>query len=148
MYTEFGNFFLVHVNYLGVLLCAIASMVIGFLWYGPLFGKPWMKMVGLTKEKMEKSKDSMGMTYGVMFLSSLLMAYVLAHFVWYAAPGSLTLFISVKTAVWAWLGFIATYALSKFLFNVEKKPWTLLVIDTGYYLVTLIVMGVILGVLK
>ena len=141
---DLGNFFLVPVNYLAVLLCAVASMVIGFLWYGPLFGKPWSKMTGMTKEKMDKAKESMPTTYGLMFVSSLVMAYVLAHFVWYAAPGSLTLFISVKTAVWAWLGFVATYAFSKFLFNAEKKTWALLVIDAGYYLVTLVVMGAIL----
>jgi hypothetical protein len=139
-----GNFFLVPVNYFGVLLCGIASMVIGFVWYGPLFGRPWSKMVGMTKEKMEAAKSSMPMTYGGMLVASLVMAYVLEHFIWYAAPGSLTLFIAVKTSVWAWLGFIATYAFSRFLFSVEKKPWTLLAIESGYYLVTLVVMAVIL----
>lgn len=116
-------------------------MILGFLWYGPLFGKEWSKLSGMSKEKMDK--DKMSTTYGVMFVSSLIMAYALAHFVWYAAPGNLTLFIAAKTAVWAWLGFIATYALSKFMFNPVKKPLTLLAMDTGYYLVSLIVMAVI-----
>ena len=141
---ELGHFFMVPVSYLGILLCGVASMVIGFLWYGPLFEKPWMKMTGMTPEKQAKAKKEMSKTYGLMFVSSLVMAYVLAHFIWYAAPGSLTLFIAVKTAVWAWIGFVATSAFSKFLFNVEKKPWSLFAIETGYYLVTLIVMGAIL----
>lgn len=142
-----GNFFLVPVNYPAVLLSGVSAMVIGFLWYGPIFGKPWAKMVGMTPEKMEKSKKDMPKTYGLMFASSLVMAYVLAHFVWYAAPGSLTMFISVKTAVWCWLGFVATTSLSRFLFAPEKKPARLLIIDTGYYLVTLVAMGVIFSVL-
>jgi magnesium-transporting ATPase (P-type) len=142
-----GNFFLVHINYLAVVLSAVSSMIIGFLWYGPIFGKTWAKMVGMTADKMEKTKKDMPKTYGIMFTASLLMAYVLAHLVWYAAPGSLTIFISVKTAVWAWLGFVATTMLTRFLFNPEKKPVRLLVIDSGYYLVNLIVMGVIFGVL-
>lgn len=143
---DFGNFFLVPVNYVGVFLCGVVSMVIGGLWYWPLFGKPWSKMVGMTKEKTEAAKSSMPKTYGLMFASSLVMAYVLEHFIWYAAPGPeyLTLFIAIKTAVWAWLGFVATYAFSKFLFNVERKPWTLLAIDTGFYLATLVAMGVVL----
>lgn len=116
--------FLVPINYLAILLCGIAAVVIGYLWYGPLKGTP--------------------KTYGIMFVSALVMAYALAHFVWYAAPGSLTLFISLKTAVWAWLGFVATTSLSRFLFSPEKKSINLLAIDTGYYLVTLLVMAAIL----
>lgn len=137
--------FLVPINYVAIILCAGASMVIGFLWYGPIFGKQWMKLVGMTKEKMEASKSEMPKTYGVMFVSSLLMAYALAHFIWYAAPGSVTLVIGVKTALWGWVGFIATTTLSQFLFSPDKKPMTLYYIDTGYYLVTLVVMGAILA---
>lgn len=141
---DMGNFFLVPINYLAILLCGIAAMILGYLWYGPIFGKEWSKLVGMTKEKMEKAKANMPMTYGIMFASSLVMAYVLAHFVWYAAPGSLTLFIAIKTALWAWIGFVATVSLSRFLFAVDKKPYTLLAIDAGYYLAVLIVMGAIL----
>ena len=140
--------FLVHVNYLAVLLCGIASMIIGGLWYGPLFGKQWEKLVGMTQQKKDAAKKDMAMSYGGMFIGSLVMAYVLAHLVWYAAPGSLTLLISVKTAVWAWLGFVATVSLSKFLFTPDKKPFSLLFIETGYYLATLVVMGIIFAFLK
>lgn len=139
-----GNFFLVPVNYFAVLLCGVVAMVVGYLWYGPLFGKRWSKLVGMTEEKMKKAKSSMPMTYGLMFAGSLVMAYVLEHIVWYAAPGSLTLFIAVKTAVWVWLGFVATTSLSRFLFSPDKKPWSLFVIDVSYYLVTLVLMGAVL----
>ncbi len=88
------------------------------------------------------------MTYGLMFVSSLVMAYVLAHLVRYAAPGSLTLLISVKTAIWAWLGFVATTSLTKHLFSPDRKPVKLLVIETGYHLANLVVMGIIFGVLQ
>lgn len=137
--------FLVPINYLAIVLCAVASMVIGFLWYGPLFGSQWMKLVGMTKEKMESAKSEMPKTYGIMFASSLLMAYALAHFIWYAAPGSGTLLIGVKTALWAWVGFVATTILSGFLFSPEKKPMKLFYINTGYYLAVLVVMGAILA---
>ncbi len=140
--------FLVPINYLAVLVCGVAAMGLGFAWYGPLFGKEWEKMVGMTKEKMEKAKATMPKRYGLMFVSSLVMAYVLDHFIWYAAPGNVTLLIGVKTAVWAWLGMIATFALSRFVFSPEQKPVKLLFVETGYYLVTLVVMGAILAILR
>lgn len=124
--------FLVPINYFAILLCGIAAIVIGYLWYGPLLGKTTKPPKGTPK------------TYSVMFVSALVMAYALAHFVWYAAPGSLTLLISLKTATWAWLGFVATTSLSRLLLSSEKKSINLLAIDTGYYLVTLLVMAAIL----
>ena len=145
---ELGSFFQVPVNYFAVLLCGIVSMVIGYLWYGPLFGKAWMKLVGFTSEKMAKAKKNMAQTYVLMFISSLIMAYVLAHFIWYAAPGSNTLFISIKTALWAWVGFIATVSTSKYLFSPDRKSLKLLFIETGFYLVSLVVMGVIFFIFK
>ncbi len=123
-------------------------MVIGALWYGPLFGKPWMKLVGWEEKKQAKESSDMTKTYGVMFLASLVMAYTLAHFVWYAAPGSLTLVISLKTAVWCWVGLIFPFALSRYLFSPQKRSLKLLAIDTGYYLVTLLIMGVIFASLQ
>lgn len=143
-----GNFFQVPINYFAVLLCGISNMAIGFLWYGPLFGKEWMSLVGFTPEKMAKAKNSMSQTYAAMFISSLVMAYVLAHFVWYAAPGSLTLFISIKTALWAWIGFVGPVSMTKFLFSPERKPIKLLFIETAYHLASLIMMGVIFYILR
>ena len=44
------------VNYLAVLVSAIAMIVLGFIWYGPLFGKIWTKEMGWTKADMEEAK--------------------------------------------------------------------------------------------
>jgi hypothetical protein len=145
---ELGNFFQVPVNYFAILLCAISSMIIGFFWYGPLFGKEWMKLVGLTSEKQEKAKKTMQSTYTAMFIASLIMAWILFHFIWYAAPGSLTLFTSIKIAIYSWIGFIATTSYTKFLFSPEKKPIKLLFIETGYQLASLIAMGIVFYILK
>ena len=45
---------MIETNWIGVILAAISAMVVGYVWYGPLFGKPWMKLVGITKEDIEK----------------------------------------------------------------------------------------------
>lgn len=145
---EIGNFFMVPVNYLAVLLCGVSNMIIGYLWYGPFFGKEWEKLVGMTAEKMVKAKKSMTQTYTIMFITSLVMAYALFHFIWYAAPGSYTLFIAVKTAVLAWIGFVGTVGLTRYLFSPERKSMKLMFIESGYHLVALIVMGVIFYIFK
>jgi hypothetical protein len=41
------------INYLAVLASIIWLFVLGFLWYGPILGEPWMKLVGLTMAEVE-----------------------------------------------------------------------------------------------
>lgn len=138
--------FQVPVNYLAVLLSGVAAMVIGYFWYGSLFGKVWMKGMGISTAQSKKGMKDAPTTYTLMFVASLIEAYVLAHFIWYAAPGNGTLLISIKTAVWAWFGFIAVVLFSKYLFAAERKL-TLLYIDAGFFLVSLLAMGTIFGLL-
>jgi hypothetical protein len=45
-----------NINYWAVLVCGVLSMVIGFVWYGPLFGKKWMEIVGATFKDIEERK--------------------------------------------------------------------------------------------
>ncbi len=42
---------MVDINYGAVLVAAIIEIVLGFLWYGPFFGKMWMKSIGVTEGK-------------------------------------------------------------------------------------------------
>ena len=133
------------INYAAVVGAAVASMVLGFLWYGPLFGKPWMAIMGFTKESMEKAKKGMGKNYALMTLGSLVMAYVLAHSLIFAATYTKTsgMQAGLMVGFWNWLGFIAPVEMGAQLWG--GKPWKLFVINAGYYLVSLCVMGVILA---
>src|SRR3989344_5945336 len=71
---------MVPINYLAVVAAAVASMAIGFVWYGPLFGKQWMALMGFTKESMNAAKaKGMSKSYALMTIGSLVMAYVLAN---------------------------------------------------------------------
>ena len=131
----------VDINYWAVLAAAAFQMVLGFLWYGPLFGKQWMKLMGFN----EKSMKGMNMTPlqatigGVV--TAWVMNYVLAHFVDYTQAAN---FIDGATAgAWIWLGFIATVQLGSVLW--EGKPVKLYVLNTAYYLVALVVTGGILA---
>ena len=135
---------LVDVNYVAVLAAAIASFVIGAVWYSPmLFGKMWMKLSNVSDKEMKKAKEK-GMTknFAVQFLASLVMAYVLAHFVQYTQSSTIT--EGMLTGFWIWLGFIATVMIGMVLW--EGKPWKLYFIKAGHELVALAVMGAILAV--
>lgn len=132
-------------NYLAILVAAIATMVLGFLWYGPLFGKPWMKLAGLTTEKIsEMKKKGMTKTYMVSMLASLIMAYVLSFFV--SSVGADTAVAGAVVGLWVWVGFVATTMINDVLFL--NKSVNLYSINTGYQLVSLLIMGAILGVWK
>lgn len=135
----------VSINWLMVFLSGVAFMALGFVWYGPmLFGKAWMKLSGYTSESLKKEQANMGKTYGISFLLSLLTAYILSHVIvfslnFYGYPKLTTGLIS---AFWMWLGFVMPVQMTGWLF--DKKPFNLLLINTGYQLVGMLIMGVIL----
>ena len=117
------------INWVALIAAGVASMVVGFIWYGPLFGKVWMKLSGL---KEMGDKDKMPMNYIIMFVGSLVTAYVLS-----------VLGASLMTAFWVWLGFQATLLLHSVLF--EGKSWNLYFLDAGHQLVSLLAMSWVLN---
>jgi hypothetical protein len=136
----------VPVNYLGVLLAAVASMVLGFVWYGPLLGKPWMKEMGMTdKDMKEAQKKMMGPMYLLSFVGSLVMAFVLAHSTVFAGSYMKVSGASagLQAGFWSWLGFVAPVQMTDVLFG--GKSWKLYQINTGYQLASLLLMGLVLG---
>ncbi len=130
-------------NFLGVIAATVASIVIGFVWYGPLFGKAWAKEMGWSEADMEakKKEGNMGKSYGMMTVGSLVSAYVLAQFI--AGTASAGAWDGAMVGFWAWLGFAAPIMLSAVLW--EGKSWKLYQLNVGYQLVTWLVMGAILG---
>ncbi len=97
------------INYWAVLVAAIAQFVIGMAWYSPmLFGKTWMKEMGLTDKDMKASKEKGMMKEMVIALiSALVMAYVLSHVTWMSGEvlGSADWIGGLTTGFWMWLGF-------------------------------------------
>lgn len=131
----------VTINYWAVLAAGVSSMVLGWLWYGALFGKAWMKMSGLTKEKLdEQKKKGMAKSYILAFVGSLMMAYVLAHMVDYTQ--STTAKMAAQAGFWLWLGFVGPTTLESVLW--EGKSWKLWFFNAAHGLLTLVVMAIIL----
>lgn len=136
-------FFFTPVHYSAVLIAALSSMVVGFLWYSPLlFAKPWMKLSGLDEKSMNAAKKNMPMMYTASFLMSLVMAYVTAILI-----NSLlvsTLQEGLMLAFLVWLGFVATTMVTGVLF--QRVPWKLFFINSGYQLVSMLVVSAILTI--
>jgi hypothetical protein len=138
---------MVPINYLAVIVAAILTMILGYIWFGPLFGKQWMRLMGYTKETMEAGNKQMGKMYSMMFVGALLMAFVLAHWLVFASAytNSAGVDAGVMAGVWTWLGFAGPITVNYSLTS-DKKSWKLWAITTGYYFVSLVMMGVLLAV--
>jgi hypothetical protein len=137
---------IVPVNYWAVIVSAIVAMVLGFIWYGPLFGKQWMKLMGISRESMKKT-DNMWVLYLLQIIGVLLMVYVLSHSLVFTSRffGHLTptLQDGLMVAFWSWLGFIAPVTLGTVLW--EQKSWRLWFLNNAYQLITLLIAGMILA---
>jgi hypothetical protein len=126
------------INYAAVLVAGLLSIVVGMVWYGPLFAKVWMKEVGLK----EKDARSPGAGYAIAMVSSLVQAYVLAHFVDYT--GATTWVDGAVTGLWIWAGFVASAFAVNYTF--AKRSLRLWQIDTGYFSALLVAQAVLLAV--
>jgi hypothetical protein len=134
------------VNLWSVLVAAIATMVLGFLWYSPLlFAKPWMLAMGYDpddKAKIKEMQKGAGKNYAVSFLASLVSAFILGKIINAATVD--TVLYGMKFGFAVWLGFVTTVQLTAKLFG--KESTRLYLINTGYQLVCYLAMGAIIGV--
>lgn len=138
----------VDVNYLAVLAGGIVSMILGALWYGPLFSKQWIALSGITLEKMEEGKKKMVTGYLITFIGALLMTYLFSHILAFAQSymDKEGLMSGLSTGFWIWIGFVAPVTLGSTLW--EGKPWKLYFLNNGYNLIQLLLIGMILAIWK
>ncbi len=133
------------VNIWAVIISMIISVVLGFIWYGPLFGKKWMELSGM---KMPEQKPGMGTMIkpiilsliGSLFLSSVLSFSLAFHNAYYATSGIGT---ALAFAFVLWLGFFVPPYLN--FTGWEGKPWTLFFINAGYWLVFLLISAAVIA---
>ena len=137
------------INWLAVLVAGISSFVIGGIWYSPgLFGKAWMKDNKFTEEEVKRADKGKIFAWSAIF--SLLMAVNLAMFLSEPA-GTCPADCFVKTDItWgATAGFLAgiwTFSAIAIHSLFERKPWRLIFINGFYSVVSLTLMGAIIGV--
>ncbi len=127
-----------NVNWLAVLVCVVASMVVGFIWYHPaVFFKPWWAGLGKTKGPDNPNP--------VIYLYTAIAAAVQATFlaVLLASMPETGLMAGLKGGFMIWLGFIApTNLVNKLFAGYNWKVW---LIEAGGHLVNMLVFGAILA---
>ena len=131
---EFGD-----LNYLAIFVAALIPMALGALWYSPLlFARPWMRAVGKTEEDV---RGGARIGYLVAAVSSLVMAAVLALVLKSCGTDSLAEGALIGLVVG--IGFVATTTAVNSVF--AARPRELFLIDTGYHVLSLVLVGALLG---
>src|SRR5213593_2653807 len=133
---------MMHVNYLAVLVAAVAVFVLGWLWYSPLlFFKPWMRLRGLDPVAAMAGAKMPGGKLLVELVRCLVLAYAIAHFVSVLGIGSL--FGAVHFGLFVWIAFPVILLTGSVLW--ENVPWKVAAIHAGDWLVKLLVIPIIVS---
>ena len=132
-------------NWIAIVVVAIVPMIMGALWYGPLFGKQWQSSMGFSDEDLKSG--NMTVTFGVAFIMAILLSMGLSSTIQFVhgAEGSyntfqhgafhgvmLSLFISIPVLV------------SNSLF--QKNNGKNIIINVAYWMITMAIMGGILDI--
>lgn len=134
------------INWWAVLVCVIASMVSGSLWYNPrtLFNT-WWKGIGRAEGEVP-GMESMGVTWTLTVLSSFVQAVAMAlmvNAIGGLMTGGITAGSGALTGFMLWLGFIApTYLVNKLFAGHGFQVWA---IEVGNHLLNFVLFGAILG---
>lgn len=133
-------------NLLAIILAALATFIIGFLFHGPLFGKLWMRLANIHPTGKEKFSDMIPqMAWNL--LVNLVTAGVMSLLLWilFSSPliGEKTWYKGGIWGFWIWLGFIVTSSSIGVIWM--KQLWKLWLFECIASLVAFIVMGIILA---
>lgn len=124
-------------NWVGIVLAAIVNMVVGCFWYSPCcVGKRWLELT-----KVVPDRKGMWKVFGGAMLLALVMAWVLSLVIDYAgAHGWVS---GGVIGLLMWFGFIFTTHFSSVLW--ERRPLELFYMNAGCMLLTLVLMGAVIG---
>jgi hypothetical protein len=125
------------INWLSAIIAAVSSFMVGGIWYGPLFGRAWMAAFNLTEEGL--GKRNMPMVFGVSLLLAFIASINLEMFIGAEA----TLAFGTFAGFAAGLGWVGAFLGILYLF--EMRSMKAYLINAGYCVVALTLMGAILG---
>lgn len=129
------------VNWLAVVLAAVASMAFGMAWYMAL-GKHWMAALGKSEEEIQASLSGGVTPFAWAAISQLVMAYFLVILT-PALMETTTWYTGALTGIHMWVGFVITTMIINHRYQGSK--WSLTMIDGAHFLGALIVQGVVIG---
>ncbi len=132
-----------NINWLSLVLATLVPIAIGFVYYHKaLFGKAWMASIGMTEEKQKEG--NMAMILGISLVMSFLIAFFMLNFC--NGAGQEGEFDTFKHGA-AHGGILSVFLIIPiFITNglFEQKSWSNMLINAGYWIITLALMGGIL----
>ena len=138
-----------HVNLLSMLLAVVASFVFGWVWYGPLLGKLWLKLMKLPSD-MQPDKKMMIRSVLLGLLGTFLTTYVLVFStniwrpsVWGAGTDDTWCMYGFMSGFFTWLGFYVPMLLSSVAW--EGRSWRLFGFSAAYYFLNLQIISMIVA---
>ena len=125
-------------NYAAILVAAIAAWLFGAAFYMTL-SRPWMKAARIDPSAMKPS----AVPFIVSFVADLVMAVILAGVLNHLGPGQVTLRNGVISALFLWVGFVATTMAVNHRY--EGYGWDLTLIDGAHWLGVMLILGAVIG---
>jgi uncharacterized protein DUF1761 len=132
------------INYLAVVIAAAAAWLASAAWYMSL-STPYVAALGKTPEQMaaDRKKPWAFLPFVYAFVANVIIAWMLAGVLGHLGPGQITLHNGVISGAFLWFGFILTTMSVNYSFAGRDRR--LLLIDTGNWLVVLVVIGAVIG---
>jgi hypothetical protein len=136
----------VNVNWIAIILAAISTMIVGSLWYGPLFGKMWTRLAKV-KTDPNFTGGKMAFMYIKAFLASMVTAIILAYAiaVTHLASSNSYFMNALSVGILLWFGFTAARIFMHDLFEGRRQKLTAL--NIMHEFVTIVIMSIIIGLL-
>lgn len=131
----------IDVNFWAVLVASVANIIIGALWYGPLFGKAWMAMMNFQKSDLKSMKLNAATSMVLGFVGALITNYFLAVFI--GVTNVSTILSGMAVGFWIWLGFAMPLNAGVFLW--EGKSINLFLFNTAQYLISILIASAIIA---
>ena len=133
------------VNYVSVVIAAVAAWIFGAGYYGAL-GKTWVAALGTTMDALKaqnaaKSGAAKAAPFILSFVAELVMAFVLFGIVFHVGIWSIR--AGIISGVVCWIGFVLTTIATNNAYPGRRPLLT--VIDSGHWLGVLAIMGAVIG---
>ncbi len=154
------------INFLAILVAAVSALVVGFVWYNPkVFGTAWMKAADMTDEKIKGA--NMGKIFAMAFIFAILLAMSMLTLTIHQTGAMGMVGGDIENALPSYSAFMADYGVAHRTFGhgalhgffaaifivlpvlgtnalFERKGAKYILINSGYWMVVMAIMGAII----
>lgn len=136
-----------NIDIVSVLIATVVQFIIGFIWYGPLFGSLWGKIHGfdkLSKETQAKMMKEMGPYYGAQLVVTVITSVFLSILL-----DSVSLWNPYLLALSLWLGFVVPTQVSGVIFGGTEQKWIMkkILVQSGASLFCLLAASIVFSMM-